>query len=126
MYLHLELARTLGYFYEPLKLPLLTLLWLALCGLLLHQAIVHESRVFLDLLLLVIAGLLVKLFGFDLPSWRITDRILYGGPYSFRDAALRFADFGAIVTFFAAAYALLVGRPQARSAGLFLGFASLS
>jgi len=32
LYLHLELHRTLGYFYLPLQLPVLTLLWLSMCG----------------------------------------------------------------------------------------------
>jgi uncharacterized membrane protein len=125
VYLHLEFNRTFGYLYPPLKLPLLTLLWLAMCGLLLYEVLVRESRLLLILLLLFVCGLLIKLFGFDLPGWTVTGQVLYGGPYSFRDAALRLVDFGAIVGFFAAAYALLVGRPHARSAGVFLGFSGL-
>ena len=39
VYLHLEFNRTFGYLYEPVKLPLLTLLWLGLCGLLLYEVI---------------------------------------------------------------------------------------
>jgi len=125
IYLHLEFDRTFGYLYQPVKLPLLTLLWLAMCGLLLYEAIARESRALLIVMLLFVAGLFIKFFGFDLPGWEITYRMLYGGPYSFRDAALRLVDFGSVVGFLAGAYLLLVGRPHARSAGIFLGFCSL-
>jgi uncharacterized membrane protein len=125
VYLHLEFDRTFGYLYQPVKLPLLTLLWLALGGLLLYEVLVRESRALLILLLVVVGGLLIKLFVFDLPGWAITDQMLYGSAYSFRDAALRLVDFGAVVGFFAGAYALLVGRSHAKSAGVFLGFCSL-
>jgi hypothetical protein len=125
VYLHLEFDRTFGYLYQPVKLPLLTLLWLAMCGLLLYEALVRESRVMLILMMVFIGGLVIKLFGFDLPGWAISERMLYGGPYSFRDAALRLVDFGAVIGFFAGAYFLLVGRANARAAGFFLGFCSL-
>lgn len=126
VYLHLELNRTFGYLYQPVKLPLLTLLWLAMCGLLLYKACSRESPWLLVLLMLFVAGVLVKLFGFDLPAWDITHRMLYGGEYSFRDAALRLVDFGAVIGFFAGGYALLVARTRAKSAGVFLGFCSLA
>lgn len=125
VYLHLELNRTFGYLYQPVRLPVLTLLWLALCGLLLYETLVRESRVLVTLLLVFVAGLVIKLFAIDLPGWNINDRFLYGGPYSFRDAVLRLVDFGAVVGFFAGAYALLAGRAHAKTAGVFLGFCSL-
>ncbi|MSR58978.1 MAG: DUF2339 domain-containing protein [Planctomycetaceae bacterium] len=125
VYLHLEFNRTFGYLYQPIKLPLLTLLWLAMCGLLLYEVLVRESRVLATLLLVFAGGLLIKLFAFDLPGWKITDQFLYGGPYQFRDAALRLVDFGAVVGFLAGAYALLAGRAHAKTAGVVLGFCSL-
>lgn len=126
LYLHLELNRTFGFFYQPLKLPLLTLLWLAMCGVLLYESTVNEHGAIRGLLVLFVAGLLLKLFVFDLPAWQVTERMLYGGPYSFRDASFRLLDFGAVVGFFTAAYALFVGKPHTRSAGIFFGFAGLS
>jgi len=125
VYLHLEFDRTLGYLYQPVNLPLLTLLWLALCGLLLYEVLHRESRAAIGLLLAVVGGLLLKLFLFDLPSWDVSDQMLYGGRYSFRDAGLRLVDFGAVVGFFAGGYGLLNGRPQAKSAGIVLGFCGL-
>ena len=125
VYLHLEFNRTFGYLYLPVKLPLLTLLWLGMCGLLLYEVLIHDSPALVTLLLVFVGGLLIKLFAFDLVGWRITEQFLYGGPYSFRDAGLRLVDFGAVVGFFAGAYALLAGRAHAKTAGVVLGFCSL-
>ena len=125
VYLHLEFNRTFGYLYPPVKLPLLTLLWLALCGLLLYESLVRESRGLVTVLLVFVTGLLVKLFVFDLPGWNINYRLLYDGPYVFRDAALRLVDFGAVVGFLAGGYALLAGRAHAKTAGVVLGFCSV-
>jgi len=125
VYLHLEFHRTFGYLYEPAKLPILTLLWLALCGLLLYEVLHRESRALTLLLLVFVGGLLLKLFMFDLPSWHISGQMLYAGDYSFRDAALRLVDFGAVVGFLAGGYALLTSRSHAKYAGAVLGFCSV-
>ncbi len=37
LYLHLELNRTLGYLFDPCRLPVLTLLWVGMCLLLLRR-----------------------------------------------------------------------------------------
>lgn len=127
VYLHFEFHRTLGFFYLPMQLPSLTLLWLAMCGVLLYEVTFNKHEAVQAVLLLLVAGLLFKLFAFDLPSWHVTGRLMYGGEvYSFRDASLRLLDFGAVVGFFAGAYALLAGRTHAKTVGVFLGFTSLS
>ena len=126
VYLDVELNRTVGFFYAPARLPVLTLVWLALCGFLLFEFTRSENWLLLPVLMLVIAVTLLKLFVFDLLGWNINFDMVYGGPYSFRDAVLRLVDFGAVVGFFAAAYALLAGKERARSVRLFLGFASLA
>jgi len=125
IYLHLEFNRTFGFFYQPLKLPALTLLWLTMCGVLVYESLVSKHAAFRGLLVLFVAGLLLKLFAFDLPAWQVTERMLYGGAYSFRDASFRLLDFGAVIGFFGAAYALLVGKAHAKSVGVFFGFTGL-
>jgi len=126
VYLNFEFERTFGYFYPPAKLPLLTLLWLGLCGLLLYQLMVHSSRVAQSLFALAVAAVLLKLFAFDLLSWDVSPEFLYDGPYSIRDALLRLVDFGAAAGFLAAAYVLLAGRDRARTDRVVIGFASLA
>lgn len=126
VYLNLEFSRSFGYFYQPARLPILTLLWLAFCGLLLYEVRIRESVPLLALFLVFVGGLLAKLVLFDLPSWRIGDQLLYAGPYSFRDAALRLLDFGAVVGFLSGGYALLSARERTKNAGRVLGFCSLA
>lgn len=125
VYLNLEFNRTFGYLYAPVKLPLMTILWLAMCCLLLYEAIARESRVILALLQVFVAGLLLKLFLVDLPGWDVSTRMLYDGAYSFRDAGLRLIDFGTVVGFFVGGYALLVGREDEKRVGTVFGFFAL-
>jgi uncharacterized membrane protein len=106
VYLHLELNRSLGFAYAPLKLPALTLLWLGLCTWLLVEALARNSRWYLTGVVVAMLVVLVKLFAFDLPSWSVGDELLYGGGYVYGDAALRLVDFGAVVAFLSVAFAL--------------------
>ena len=120
-YLHLELNRSFHYFFEPLKMPVLTLLWLGVCLLLVYEYLADRSKVMLGLLTVFVAGLLVKLFLFDLPSWDLNGP-LYGGAYSFLDATMRLLDFGTVVSFFCFAFYLLTGGETERAARVTLGW----
>src|SRR5262249_3433338 len=62
VYLHLELDRTFGYLSEPLRLPVLTLLWIAMCVYLTYEYLIALSQVMLTLWTLFVLGLLGKLF----------------------------------------------------------------
>lgn len=126
LYLHLEFSHSFGFLYAPLRLPMLTLLWLGMCGLLLYEYLRTRSQLHLTLLSLFAAGLLLKLFMFDVPSWALTADFRYGGHYSVRDAVLRLLDFGMIVGFFAVAAALVIGRADHRQTSLALGFSALA
>ncbi len=101
--LNLELNRSLGFFFEPLRLPAMSLLWVALCAFLLYEYLLHRSTVLLALLFAFAVGMVVKLFAFDLVAWHIGPDLLYGGGkyYSFRDGALRLLDFGAMIALLA-------------------------
>src|SRR5207245_695734 len=110
VYLHLELDRTFGYLFEPLRLPVLTLVWLAMCIYLLYEYLIALSRVMLILLTLFVIGLLGKLFFFDLAAWNVTLGMVYAGRFSFGAAALRILDLGVVIGFFAAAFYLMFGR----------------
>jgi uncharacterized membrane protein len=126
VYLHLELARTFAFFYGPLKLPVLTLLWLAMCAYLLNQFRTTSNRAVLSLLACFLAGVLTKLVFFDLPSWHLTAHLVYADADSFRDAAFRLLDFGSVVAFCWLACALLFPRAEARDAVVWSGSAGIA
>jgi len=125
VYLHLEINRTFGDLLPLLKLPVLTLLWLAMCLVLLWEYHKTVSTVVRSLLVLFVAGVLVKLVAFDLASWDVTGEWLYYGPYSFRDASLRVLNFGAVVAFFTFAFRLLAGNADTRRMRIELGATGL-
>lgn len=126
VYLNLEFSRSVGYFYAPLKLPVLTLLWLAVCGLLLSESIARTSRGLVVAVLVTFAAVICKVLFVDLSSWNPTASFVYRGDYSPRDALLRLVDFGAVVGALAGGYGLLIGKDDKRSAAAVLGFASLA
>src|SRR5208283_5240229 len=71
VFLHLELNRTFQILFPPLRLPILSLLWLAMCGLLLFEYLARRSLVLLGILGVFAGAVLLKLFFFDLPSWEV-------------------------------------------------------
>ena len=100
IYLHLELNHTLYYLYSPVRLPILSLLWVLMCGFLLFQYMGTRKNSIFYLLLTFLGIVIVKLLFIDLQSWNIVfERLLYWGDYSFIDSAMRFMDFGVILAF---------------------------
>lgn len=127
VFLHLELNRTLGYVFPPLRLPVLSLLWVALCGLLLYEYLARRSSVLLGVLMLLASVLLGKLFLFDLPSWNVHDTLVYAGEsYSFLAATMRLLDFGIIIAFLYLGFRLLSGDVAAQAARLLSGYLALT
>jgi len=126
VYLHLELNRTFLYLCPPLRMPVLTLLWLAMSALLLYEYLARPNKVLLSLMLAFVAGLMVKLFFFDMVGWGVMTSMLYAGDYSFVHATMRLLDFAVIITFLCMAFYLLIGDTPARSAGMVLGCLGLA
>jgi uncharacterized membrane protein len=133
VFLHLELNRTLLYLFPPMRLPVLTLLWVAVCGLLLYEYLPDRNRAILGVLAVLACVLLCKLFLFDLRSWN-AEFMLYAAPpgyqgsrpyYSFLEAAMRLLDFGIIIAFFLLGFRLLAGDVNAQVARQVSGAAAL-
>jgi hypothetical protein len=126
VFLHLELNRSFGYLCEPLRMPVLSILWIALCGFLVYEYLARPSGFLLGALVTFVAALVAKLFFFDLPSWHVAGMMRYSGDYSFVEAGMRLLDFGAIIAFLYFGFTLLVGDVRAKQAGRMLGCAALA
>ncbi|HEY0984638.1 DUF2339 domain-containing protein [Schlesneria sp.] len=128
LYLHLEVSRTIGFTYSPLRLPLLTILWIVACALILREAIVRNHEVLLNIAALGILAVIIKAVVVDLRSWSLNDKLIYSGPYSYSDAGLRLLDFGPLIAFLLFA-AYLTKRRMKRMDGVIvfgtLGMATL-
>ncbi|MEZ6126940.1 MAG: DUF2339 domain-containing protein, partial [Planctomycetaceae bacterium] len=127
LYLHLELNRTFGSLYPPLRLPVLTMLWLTVCGLLTFEFARTGSRIVQGFAFAVAGAVILKLLFVDLQSWSASTQFLYEGDYRFFDAGFRLLDFGVIIAFFAIAARMLMKsatheQPQAHEAGIAMGF----
>ncbi|MBM4077245.1 MAG: DUF2339 domain-containing protein [Planctomycetes bacterium] len=114
--MHLELNRTVGFTYVPLKLPVLTLLWLVPCGFLLRESIRRDNPVLQVLLGFTVVVVLVKLFIIDLTSWKLVPPLVYpGNQYSLHDALIRLLDFGAVIVFLTISYSMVSNRKASQS-----------
>ena len=120
-YLNLEINRSVGFAYLPLKLPILTLLWLAVCGIVFWQAVASNNGFLRNAVFFGIAAVLCKLFVVDLPAWSLTEQFVYEGAYSFHDAAFRLLDFSSIIAFLAVAYLCTVGKASDLDAAIVFG-----
>ena len=126
VYLNLEFSKTLGVFAPALKLPLLTLLWLAVCVLLLVEALQRATNTLLYGLAAAVSVVFGKVLLVDIPSWELGGGFLYAGAYSFADGMLRLLDFAAVIAFLAVAAALLSQKAEIdRRAGQAFGLAAL-
>jgi uncharacterized membrane protein len=105
---------------------MLTLLWIGFCGVLLYLWLLAPNELLLTGLVLAVCAVIFKVLFFDVVNgWGLGDRMLYAGPYSFRDALMRLIDFAGLLGFLAIAYAFLGSRGSEASARRFFGIAAL-
>jgi uncharacterized membrane protein len=124
--LHLELNRSVGYFFEPLRPTALTFLWAALCAVVLRAYLARPAQPLLLALVLFVGGMLAKLFAFDLPYWHVTDNFVYGGEYSLLAATMRFFDFAIVVAILSLAFLRIDGNANARQTAITFGALALA
>lgn len=116
VYLHLELNRSLGYLFPPIRLPALSILWVAMCCILLHEYLAIRGVPMLIVLVAFVWLMLGKLFAIDLNSWNVVEMRYAEPSYSFLQATMRLIDFGVIIAFLAFGYRVLAGDASAKMA----------
>lgn len=110
LYLHLEVDRTVGFLVPDLRLPMLTILWLAGCAFVFSRIESWGKDVGVPLFVAAVAAVLLKLFLWDLHSWHLGVDFVYGDAWSARQALMRLVDFGAVAGFLVAVTALASTR----------------
>lgn len=115
LYLHLEINRTLLFLYAPLRLPMLSLLWVGASYMLVLLFLHLRHIAILALALLFVAGALAKLFLVDIVFWDVSVehfRYAVTDAYSWLDAGMRLLDFGVILAFLVYGFRLLQGQQK--------------
>jgi uncharacterized membrane protein len=96
--LQFEINRSFAYLFEPLRMPMLTLIWVGL-GEILFNAFSSTGRRGLGFLFRIIFGvLLLKLLVVDLMYWRLdVNTFRFAGEYSAVAALMRLLDFSMVI-----------------------------
>ena len=110
IYLHLEVDRTVGFLHRPLRLPMLTILWIGGAMSIFRRIRVWRESIGVPLFVAAVAAVLLKLCLWDLPSWGLREDLVYAGAWSGHDALMRLVDFGAVTGFLVAITALATTR----------------
>lgn len=111
VFLQLEVNRSFAYLFEPLRLPMLTFVWVGLAVLLVRVFSRRRRPAWGSLMGLVVAALLVKLLIVDLGYWQLSlETLQFSGDYSLVAAFMRLLDFGVVIAFGVYAGRLLAGR----------------
>jgi uncharacterized membrane protein len=115
LYLHLELNRTLLFLYSPLRLPMLSLLWVGASYVFVLLFLHLRHIALLMLAMLFIAGAVIKLFVIDVMFWGISVehfRYSIAEAYSWLDAGMRLLDFGVILAFLVYGFRIVRGQQK--------------
>jgi uncharacterized membrane protein len=105
-YLHLEVDRTVGFLHMPLRLPMLTILWIGGATFLFSRIRAWGESIGIPLFVAAVAAVHLKVFLWDLPSWGLAPDFVYAGAWSGHAALMRLVDFGAVTGFLVAITAL--------------------
>ena len=105
-YLHLEVDRTVGFLHMPLRLPMLTILWIGGAMFLFSRIRAWGEAIGIPLFVAAVAAVLLKVFLWDLPSWGLAPDFVYAGAWTGHAALMRLVDFGAVTGFLVAITAL--------------------
>jgi len=110
IYLHLEVDRTVGFLHMPLRLPMLTILWIGGAMFLFSRIRLWGEQIGVPLFVAAVAAVILKLCLWDLPSWGLREDFVYAGAWSGHEALMRLIDFGAVTGFLVAITALATTR----------------
>ena len=127
LFMHLELNRMFVYF-DPIRLPALTLLWCAMAGYFLWRYMSGKSGgiVMFGAMCVFIILAFLKLFAVDLHSWNLTGEYVYDMEYSFLFAGMRFMDFGVVMLMLLTIWFILPRRSdRPKNATAAFGYLSL-
>ena len=106
--IYLEM-NTMFVYWEPMRLPILTVLLCGMAGYFLWRYLVDgrtSQPVFVALCIFLVVAIL-KVFFHDLRSWNFVPDLIYDVPYRFAHAGFRLIDFGSVLALMLVTWLLL-------------------
>lgn len=100
--MQLEFDRTFGYLAPTMRLPMMTILWVALVGLLIQLYRRYNTPILETIIGIVVVIVLVKLFAIDLVSSHLNPT----GTFHWDACMMRLLDFGSVIAMLAIGYAV--------------------
>lgn len=108
-YLHVEFYYFCDCYYPPIRMTILSFIWLGAMIYLLTNYLNAGRKALGAVLTVFVVFFLMKLAFFDLNFWKFSiDSFVYAGPYSYEAGIMRLLDFLPAVTFFAYAAFVLI------------------
>ncbi len=117
--------------WDPIRLPMLTLLWGGLILFLFRRMLATEktggnSDLLFTLTTVILTIALIKLIAFDAQSWNLTSNFIYNREYALLDSSMRLFDFSILTGVILVLWRLISGsRSHARHQAQF-GYAGLA
>ncbi|MBN1551530.1 DUF2339 domain-containing protein [bacterium] len=112
---------------EPLRMPVLTLIWCGMAGYFLWKYITDETKQWVWIVATgaCVAGAILKTIFVDLVYWKLSLNFVYNHTYSFLNASMRLLDFGAVVSVMILAWYFLLSGQQFKHTAPVFGYAGL-
>ncbi|MDA3923831.1 MAG: DUF2339 domain-containing protein [Kiritimatiellae bacterium] len=117
--------------WEPMRLPMQTLLWGGLTLFLFNRMLSAEkfeknNDILFTLTGVILAVSLVKLIAFDCQSWNLTANFIYNQEYALMDAAMRLFDFGVMLAVILLIWRVISGSKNYAQQKALFGYAGLA
>jgi uncharacterized membrane protein len=124
VYLQFEVG-AMFRFFVPWRLPVLTVLWCVMGAYFLLRYFKSENRIDLAAACVFIGVGAVKIFAYDLASWRPSLECVYLAPYEPVNVLARLLDFGSVLIMLFLAWHLLRARTGETSVASVFGYGGL-
>lgn len=123
--LHLEL-NTMFVHIDPLRMPVLTMLWCAMVVYFLWTALRAGGSGSITVMSVFLVLTLLKLFLFDLRSWQFSGNGIYDMEYHALHAGMRLLDFGLVLAVLFGVWALFSRATERRKLAPVFGYTGLA
>lgn len=124
IFLNLEL-NSMFFFCQPMRAPVLTILWCCMCGYFLWKFINENDSIMLNVMSAFLCLAFLKVFIYDMKSWHFCESMIYNMEYSLLYAGMRTIDFGSVLLMMILTWYILGKRNNQKNTAVTFGYSAL-